>query len=621
LPDMLSIDREILDLYSKRREQHEELHRDLERTSRRYSLVRLLIALAAICMLVVGLWNLSQVRFWALGLCGLAVVGYLLVARLHDRVIWQSKRHKELFEINAEAGHRLERKWEAVPAPAVPKKIADHHLARDLDLFHREENRASLVRLLGRPRTATGQSVLYEWLLSPADPRTIRERQAAVQELAPGLDWRQELELGGKNLLEKPHDPEPFLKWAESQPWLSERRWLVWTGLVAPVATFALIGLHIAGLLPAMSWIAMAIASFMFTAAWGGKTRRILGSVDWSSRSFGVYADLFRIVAEKSFTSEALVALRKTMEAEGLSADRQMRRLDRINAFAEARYYMIHFLLQTFLFWDFHVLNALERWQRRAGKSARRWLRALGELEALQVLAGLQHDHPNWAVPEILNSGEPRLEAAGIGHPLLHPDSCVVNDATVGPPGTFLLVTGSNMSGKSTLLRALGVNAVLAQAGGPVCARSFRMSGLLIGSSFRIHDVVEDGVSYFMAELLTLKEIVDLTRLAGDGGERTVLFLLDEILLGTNVFERQVAVRRVIKHLMAQGAIGAIATHDLSLADAEDLKTACRPFYFTESFTDTETGSQMTFDYKLRPGVSPTVNAIKLLEIIGLDSN
>jgi len=220
LTDTLSIDQEILDLYSKRAEQNKELHRTLERVSRRYSLVRLLLALATVLALVIGLWDLSHVKTWALGLCGLTVIGYLLVARLHDRVIRQSKRHRELFEINAEARSRLERKWDSVPASTVPADIADHPLARDLDLFHREETRASLVRLLGRPRTRTGQAVLYDWLLNPADPRTVRERQAAVLELAPGLDWRQELELTGKNLLKKPHNPDPFLKWAESEPWL-----------------------------------------------------------------------------------------------------------------------------------------------------------------------------------------------------------------------------------------------------------------------------------------------------------------------------------------------------------------------------------------------------------------
>ncbi|MBW1806761.1 MAG: hypothetical protein JRJ87_01115 [Deltaproteobacteria bacterium] len=611
----------ILELYSKRSEQHRQLHNALERKSRRYSFVRLLIALVIIVMLFFGLWDLDHIKLWILGLCGLAVIVFLCVAKLHDGVIQESRRHKLLLKINQEAGFRLERKWDVIPTAVIPQDIADRQVACDLDLFHIEENRASLVRLLARPQTTIGQAVLYDWLLNPADPQTIRERQAAVQELAPMLTWRQEFELAGQKLYEKPHDPEPFLKWAEDEPWLVKRSWLIWTARVVPFVTFTLIVLNIVGLLPAITWIATAVASLIFTSAWGGKTRSILGSVDWSSRSFSVYANLFKAVTETAFDSRALKLLKKSMEAEGLAADRQMRRLNRINAYAEARYYMIHFLLQAFFFWDFHVLNALERWQSKAGKSARKWLRALGELEALNVLSGLGHDHPSWAVPKIRNGDNPRLQAEGIGHPLLHPDNCTLNNVSVGPRGTFLLITGSNMSGKSTLLRALGVNAVLAQAGGPVCAKSFEMSSLVLGSSFRIHDVLEDGVSYFMAELLRLKEIVTRARISRKNKERTVLFLLDEILLGTNVTERQVAVRRVIKYLMAHGSIGAIATHDLSLADAEDLSEACRPFYFTESFTDSESGSRMTFDYKLRPGVSPTVNAIKLLEIIGLDAS
>jgi ABC-type multidrug transport system fused ATPase/permease subunit len=612
---------QILEQYSKRREQHWQLHQAHERISRRYSFARLLIALTTIVMLFFGLWDLEHIKLWVLGLCGLAVIVFIGVAILHDGVIQKSKRHKLLSQINEEASFRLERKWDVIATTSIPPEIADRQVARDLDLFHIEQNRASLVRLLGRPQTTSGQAVLYEWLLNPADPQTIRDRQAAVQELSPMLDWRQELEFTGRKLLEKPHDPEPFLKWAEGEPWLAKRSWLTWTARVVPIITFILIGLNIAGLLPAITWIATAVASLIFTAAWGGKIRSILGSVDWSSRTFRVYANLFRVVAEASFGSKTLSRLNKTMLAQGLSAYRQMGRLDRINAYAEARYYMIHFLLQAFFFWDFHVLNALELWQTKAGKNARNWLRSLGELEVLHVLAGLQHDHPNWAVPKIHNGGQPRLQAEGIGHPLLHPDNCTLNDVSVGPPGTFLLITGSNMSGKSTLLRALGVNAVLAQAGGPVCAKSFEMSSLVLGSSFRINDVLEDGVSYFMAELLRLKEIVNRARANSENSRRSVLFLLDEILLGTNVFERQEAVRRVIKSLMSLGTIGAIATHDLSLADAEGLSEACRPFYFTESFQESESGSLMTFDYRLRPGVSPTVNAIKLLEIIGLEDS
>ncbi|HUU03696.1 MAG TPA: hypothetical protein VM425_19840 [Myxococcota bacterium] len=616
--DRIPLSDKIRKLYAGRIEHNRSLHQELENRSRRLSLVRMIIALGIAALLFLGLWDLSNVEIWPLGLCGLSICAFFLVARLHDNVIRAARRHRTLVEINEEAALRLERKWDRLPAPVVPSDQADHPVARDLDLFHREENRASLLRLLGLPRTPNGRSVLVEWLLEPADPDTIRERQKAVGELAPLLDWRQEMELAGRGLPAVAHDMEPFLKWAEGRPWLSGRGWLVWTARVVPLITFALLGLNIAGFLTAAPWIVLALVSLIFCRAVGGRIKSILVRVDWSSRAFGVYANLFRLVGEAPLVSGTLSSLKESMEAEGVSAHRQMERLDKFNGYAEARYYMIHFLLEAFFFWDVHVLCALEGWQRRAGRRARGWLRALGEIETLCVLAGLERDHPDWALPEILDDGDTRLEAMGIGHPLLHPDACVVNDVTIGPSGSFLLITGSNMSGKSTLLRALGMNAVLAQAGGPVCARSFRMSSLAIGTSFRIHDVLEDGVSYFMAELQRIKEIVSLARDQSEDGDRTVLYLFDEILLGTNVSERQVAVKRVIGHLLEQGAIGAIATHDLSLADAQELSEACRPFHFSESYEEIGEGSKMVFDYKLKEGVAPTTNALKLLELVGI---
>ncbi len=189
---------------------------------------------------------------------------------------------------------------------------------------------------------------------------------------------------------------------------------------------------------------------------------------------------------------------------------------------------------------------------------------------------------------------------------------------TVGPPGSFLLVTGSNMSGKSTLLRAIGVNTVLAQAGGPVCAGSMRLAPVTLGTSFRVQDSLEEGVSFFMAELKRLKEIVDMATERSGAGGSTLLFLLDEILQGTNVFERQVAVRHVIMHLLDQGALGAVSTHDLSLADAEGLAAAAKTVHFTETYERGDDGPHMHFDYLLRTGVAPTSNALKLLEIVGL---
>ncbi len=221
-------------------------------------------------------------------------------------------------------------------------------------------------------------------------------------------------------------------------------------------------------------------------------------------------------------------------------------------------------------------------------------------------------------MPEVDASAE-RLQARQLGHPLLPCETCVANDVEIGPAGSFLLVTGSNMSGKSTLLRAIGVNAVLAQAGRPVCAEHLTMPPVVLATSMRIRDSLEDGVSFYMAELMRLKEIVDVARDADSRNHRTLLYLLDEILLGTNSKERHLAVVRVLQHLLERGAIGAISTHDLDLATSESLAGACRCVHFCETLHDQDAERPMTFDYRLRPGIATTSNALKLLEIVGLE--
>jgi DNA mismatch repair ATPase MutS len=213
------------------------------------------------------------------------------------------------------------------------------------------------------------------------------------------------------------------------------------------------------------------------------------------------------------------------------------------------------------------------------------------------------------------------LQAAQLGHPLLPSGNCVRNDVEIGPAGSFLLVTGSNMSGKSTLLRAIGVNAVLAQAGGPVCAERLSMPPVVPATSMRIRDSLEAGVSFYMAELMRLKEIVDLARETDPKNGRTLLYILDEILLGTNSKERHIAVVRVLQHLLHRGAIGAVSTHDLDLAASESLGGACRCVHFRETLHGRDAEQPMTFDYKLHSGIATTTNALKLLEIVGLNEH
>ena len=356
---------------------------------------------------------------------------------------------------------------------------------------------------------------------------------------------------------------------------------------------------------------------------------------------------------------------------------------------------LFHLPLAVVLHWDVHVLVRLERWTERCGPGVPGWLDAVGEAEALAALSALAADHPDWTMPALRTASHPGADPASptpparepptagslgtsapwtvtadppsdiqpdqpaqpdhpptprtfraraLGHPLLPPADCMRNDVDIGPPGSFLLVTGSNMSGKSTLLRAVGLNAVLAQAGGPVCASELHMPPMRVVTSMRIEDSLAGGVSHFMAELLRLRRVVDVARTSsrarspaadrssardrsssGSGASSpartsstkptapTALYLLDEILQGTNSAERRIAARTVLRHLLDTDAIGAVTTHDLSLADADDLIARACAVHFAETVAD-----GLTFDYRLRQGLATSTNALKLLEMAGL---
>jgi DNA mismatch repair ATPase MutS len=305
----------------------------------------------------------------------------------------------------------------------------------------------------------------------------------------------------------------------------------------------------------------------------------------------------------------------------GAAAHAALAQLESRIGLADARHSApLHFVLQVLTLWDFHTLFLLERWQATAGRRARRWLGALGEVEALAALAVLRHENPGWVMPEVA-SGEPALQAEGLGHPLLPAAGRVGNGVTVGPAGSFLLVTGSNMSGKSTLLRAIGLNVILAQAGGPACAAALRLPPVLLATSVLVEDSLAGGISFFLAELLRIREVVAAADTADREGV-TLLYLLDEVLRGTNSAERQIAVRRVLRHLLARGALGAVSTHDLELAagaGAPDIAAAARTVHFAETLEAGPEGPRMTFDYRLRPGPASTTNALLLLRQVGLD--
>jgi DNA mismatch repair ATPase MutS len=272
---------------------------------------------------------------------------------------------------------------------------------------------------------------------------------------------------------------------------------------------------------------------------------------------------------------------------------------------------LVHPVINAVLLWDIHCVLALERWQERAGRSsARGWFQALGELEALSSLAGLAHDEPEFVFPEVL-AGPAVFYAEALGHPLIDGERRVCNDVSLPEPGRALLVTGSNMSGKSTHLRSMGLAAVLSFAGAPVCAKRLRISKMTLRTSVRVSDSLEHGVSHFYAELAKLKLVVDAAH-----GPEPLFFLLDEILHGTNSIERQIGARWVLSELLRHGAIGAVSTHDLELCRLPDeLMQRVALVHFREDVKE----GKMTFDYKLREGPVTEGNALRLMRLVGLD--
>ena len=573
--------------------------------------INVALVLPALACLGVGIWRGDWGWYLAAALLFLGfLVAYINLGRLNNLEL----RFQTLWQINDEGLRRRQRDWAHLPLhqPASNEQQPPH--AVDLDLL----GHASLQHLLSTPNTPIGQKTLQAWLLQPAASSTIRARQQAVAELAPQIEFRDQLALSGRLMGAAQPQYERFLAWAEGPTWLEQRPWLLWGARALVLLTLALVVIQAVGWTPYSLWIFPLAVNLLLLGSFGRKISEIIHEVEERQSVFQAYARLFQLVSTQAFTTSTLQTLQSTLSAGGLRADQQMQRLARLMPLATIRRSMFFFLIEWLTLWDIHLLWLLERWQRVVGRNARAWLDMLGELEVLAALATLAHDHPDWTFPELIEDRSPVWESNGLGHPLLSPAACVRSNVSIGPAGSFLLVTGSNMSGKSTLLRAIGVNTVLAQAGGPVCAARLLLAPLTLATTIRVQDSLEQGVSYFMAELKRLKAVVDLAEQTRAAGERIPLFLLDEILHGTNTAERQIAVRQILLYLLKLGATGAVSTHDLSLADMPALAAISHPVHFTETFIQGTDGLEMCFDYQLRPGIATSTNALKLLKMVGL---
>jgi MutS domain V len=541
-----------------------------------------------------------------------ALIAFLALVVWHSRVLADEDLARRFARVNRDALARITGRFAELAENGA--RFADplHPYSDDLDVF----GQGSLFQRVSVAHTRVGQEKLAAFFREPSDAAGIRERQTAVRALAPLLDVRQRIEALSLGVVDPgpkrkdPPNPEPLLRWAEEKPELKHWLHVVWAARILP---FFNIGGMVAWSTFGRSWLFFTVPaglSLFALALSNALTSRVFRAVSETQGAFLRYGTLLSELESLKVDAPLIRAAQARLTQSGKTPSAEMRRFERVVGFFELKHNgMIYPIVNLFLLWDVHCVLALEAWQESAGRYVREWLDVVGEAEALSSLSGLAHDEPEFCFAEI--STAVCFRAEELGHVLIHHTQRVTNTVELPEPGTALLVTGSNMSGKSTLLRSMGLASVLAFAGGPVCAKKLTLSELTLATSIRMSDSLASGVSHFYAEINKLKAVVDKT-----AGAKPVFFLLDEILHGTNSLERQIGARWVIAELLKRGALGAVSTHDMGLCElSPELMARVTLIHFRESVV----GSEMSFDYKAHPGPVQAGNALRLMRRIGLE--
>jgi hypothetical protein len=442
-----------------------------------------------------------------------------------------------------------------------------------------------------------GEETLADWLRIPASLEEVHARHAAVEELRTRLDLREELSLLGSELPEG-LDWGEFKAWSHSKPILtSVRNRLV--AILLMILAIAVFGGCLWGLAPFLFGLVL-VGEAGFWLSLRREIREVIGPMELMGPELTRLAKFLKRLEAQHFASPRLRRLHAALEFGGQPSSQRITKLACLISLIQPAYFLLWIPLLAF---------QIETWRKTYGQAIAGWLVAIGEFEALCALAAYAFDNPADPFPE-LTGDCPWFEAEGLRHPLLPRDRCVANDVHLADDLRVLVVSGSNMSGKSTLLRTVGVNAVLALAGAPVRARRLRLSPLAVGATIRIQDSLQAGQSRFYVEITRLRQLVDIAK-----GPMPLLFLLDEILHGTNSHDRRVGAEAVVRSLVERGSIGLVTTHDLALTHIAELLT---PRAANVHFEDRMEDGAITFDYRMRPGVVQNSNALALMRSIGL---
>jgi len=560
---------------------------------------RLVVVIAGVILVWLAVARHIVAVWWL----GAPAAIFAALAIVHARILRRQARAKRAVRFYEKGLSRLDGKWAGEGEDGSRFDDPAHPYADDLDLF----GKGSLFELLSTARLRTGEETLADWLLRPSSAEVVRARHSAIEELRPRLALREDMALLGEDL-RSGIQPALLVKWAE-RPLVFRGAGLRITASVLALLAVAAVAVWAVAGVPEF-FLGVLVAEYAFALRLRSRVKQVLETVGEPAYGLALFAEVLARIEREPLASPRLRELRGSLDTAGLPPSRRIARLNRLMELVDSgEHLLVKRIIGPPLVYHAQLAFAIEAWRARCGLRVRQWLAAAGEFEALLSLAGYSFEHPDDVFPEFV---EPAcFEGEGLAHPFLPEDRAVRNDVRLGDPIRVLVVSGSNMSGKSTLLRTTGINAVLAMAGAPVRARRLRLSQLRVGASIRTLDSLQGGTSRFYAEIKRIRSIIELAK-----DDAPLLFLLDELLQGTNSHDRRIGAEAVIRVMVARGAIGLLTTHDLALAHIAEVLS---PQAANVHFEDHLEGGRITFDYRLRDGTVRKSNALELMRSIGLE--
>ena len=537
----------------------------------------------------------------ALALLLIPVAVFIALAVLQEKLLTAIRYRTRAISFYERGLARLNDRWAGTGETGERFLDPAHPYARDLDLF----GRASLFEYLSTARTRAGEETLARWLKQAASPAAIRARQEAIREIHTRIQFRERLFAAGETVRVGVH-PEPLSAWGEGKPLFPQRGERI---VVSVLGVLWILSLFVWAVwdLPVVALL-MTVLNFAWSHRIHSRREKAAGSLENAAHDLQLLSEVLAIIEKEPVASAALVALQTALRHDGTTPSAAIRKLARIVEILQSRHSFFARPLDLVTFWSAQLVFIAERWQQAFGPRIRTWLASTGEFEALTSLSGFAYEHPRYAFPQLVAEG-PLFDAEELAHPLLPAANAVTNTVTLSETMQLIILSGPNMAGKSTFIRAIGVNAVLAQCGAPVCARRLSLSPLEVAASICVLDSLAGGMSRFYAEIHRLKLIADLAR-----EPIPVLFLLDELLSGTNSHDRLIGTEFVLREFVNRHAVGIVSTHDLALAQIPATLNAAANYHFEDRIED----GRLVFDYKLKPGIVQTSNALKLMRAIGL---